>query len=440
MRPSLLTLLLAGVLATSTAAQKPNVLVIISDDAGYGDFSFQGGSRFPTPNIDSLARDGVRFSEGYVTASVCSPSRAGLLSGRYQQRFGHEFNIPPAYSEVNGLPTTETLLPAVMKAAGYRTIGLGKWHLGYADHFHPMSRGFTDWYGFLQGARSYWPMKGTRLNRLLNGREPVKETFKYMTDELGRKAAEYIHSSKKPFFLYLSFNAVHTPMHAKKDDLSKVEGITGKRRKALSAMTRSMDDAVGVVLKALRDAKKEKNTLVFFVNDNGGATSNGSRNGKLRGHKGTPYEGGLRVPFLARFPGRIMPGTSFEHPVSTLDIFATALSVAGGVAPKKPLDGVNLLKHLGQEKLAAPHDHLFWRQGENFAVRAGDWKLLKYGGKKKTLQTKAPVLFNIKTDPSETTDLSSTEPERKKALLAAYKKWNRQLTEPRWRGLRRKKK
>lgn len=430
-----------GVNAQETPQQKPNVIVIISDDAGYGDFSFQGGKEFPTPHIDSLARDGVRFSEGYVTASVCSPSRAGLITGRYQQRFGHEFNIPPVYSETNGLPLDEVMLPALLKKVGYQTIGLGKWHLGYADHFHPMSRGFTDWYGFLQGARKYFPMEGSRLNRLLDGRKPIKETFEYLTDELGRKAAEYVRNAEGPFFMYLSFNAVHTPMHAKDSDLEKVTGIKGKRRKILSAMTRSMDDAVGVVLKSLKETEKEANTLVFFVNDNGGATSNSSRNGTLKGHKGTPFEGGIRVPFLARFPDRITKGSVFNHPVSTLDIFATALAVAGGKKPEKALDGVDLLPYLKDGVQAkAPHEYLFWKKRPNWAVRSGDWKLVYYGGKKSALQMDAPALYNIAKDPSEKTDCSETEPKRKKELLAAYNEWSKQHTPSRWGGTARRQK
>jgi arylsulfatase A-like enzyme len=276
-------------------------------------------------------------------------------------------------------------------------------------------------------------MKGNRLNRLLNNRKPVKEEFEYMTDELGRKAAEYIRGSKRPFFMYLSFNAVHTPMHAKDGVLEKVTGLQGKRRRILSAMTRSMDDAVGVVLSALKETKKDANTLVFFVNDNGGATSNASRNGKLKGHKGTPFEGGIRVPFLARFPGRIPKGSVYKKPVSTMDIFSTAIAVAGANPPDKPLDGVNLMPFVSKEGLpSAPHKHLFWKQGDNWAVRSGEWKLVYYGGKKKALKLQAPALYNLAKDIGETTDCSEAAPERKKALSSAYKKWSRELTAPKW--------
>ena len=161
-----------------------NVVLIVSDDAGYADFSMHGSPNFPTPNIDRIAKEGVRFSQGYVTASVCSPSRAGIMTGRHQQRFGHHHNIPPKYSEENGLPVEEVTFADLMRARGYRTIALGKWHLGYAPHFHPLSRGFDDYHGFLQGARKYFPIKGNRLNRLLRNRDPVKENFEYMTDEL----------------------------------------------------------------------------------------------------------------------------------------------------------------------------------------------------------------------------------------------------------------
>ncbi|MFO1522737.1 MAG: sulfatase-like hydrolase/transferase [Kiritimatiellia bacterium] len=202
--------------APAPAADRPNIVVLLSDDAGYHEFSMQGSKTIPTPRIDSIAKSGVYFSNGYVSGCVCSPTRAGLLTGRYQQRFGHEFNIPPVYSETNGLSLDETTLPAVLQPAGYRTIAIGKWHLGYAPKFHPLERGFTDYYGFLQGARSYVPLpKASRLNQLLRDRKPVPEKFDYLTDHLASEAAEYIAKNKdRPFFLYLAFNATHGPHQA----------------------------------------------------------------------------------------------------------------------------------------------------------------------------------------------------------------------------------
>ena len=415
----------------------PNIVIILSDDAGYADFSMHGSESVPTPRIDSIAREGVLCSNGYVSASVCSPSRAGLMTGRYQQRFGHETNIPPRFSETNGLPITETTIADVMKSGGYRTIGLGKWHLGYADHFHPMSRGFTDWYGFLQGARSFWAMEGTRLNRLLHDRKPVKESFDYMTDELGRQAAEYIkQTTGKPFFLYLAFNAVHTPMHATKQDLAAVQGQHKPRRKKLIAMTMALDRAVGQVLDALDEQGLTKDTLVVFINDNGGATNNASRNTPLRGTKGTPFEGGHRIPFALRWPGVLPAAKVYHHPVSTLDLLPTASSAAGlNPECKNKWDGVDLLPYLKGNQSGRPHETLYWRLGTAWAIRHRDMKLVyqkKTNRKTKEAIEIGPLLFDLAIDPGETCDLAKDRPEEVQRLNALYQAWEKELAKPLW--------
>jgi len=409
------------------ASRRPNVVVIVSDDAGFADFSFQGSEQVPTPHLDALAARGVRFTSGYVTAAVCSPSRAGLLTGRYQQRFGHETNIPPRYSESNGLPVEELLLSDLLREQGYRTIALGKWHLGYAPQFHPLSRGFDDYWGFLQGARSYWSIEGTRLNRLLRDREPVPESFEYMTDALGQEAAAYIEAHReRPFFLYLAFNAVHTPMHADPGVLEELAGIEPPRRQKLVAMTISLDRAVGRVLDTLREHDLERDTLVVFVNDNGGATNNASINAPLRGTKGTPYEGGLRVPFLMSWPGRLPEGVDYDLPVSTLDVLPTALAAAGRSTPApRPLDGVDLLPFLTGSVEGRPHDLLLWRLKGDRAVRDGDWKLVLRGDGD-------PMLFDLAADPAESRDLADEQPQRVAELLAELTAWEAELAEPRW--------
>lgn len=407
----------------------PNIIVIVSDDAGYADFSFHGSGEVKTPHLKAMAERGVRFRQGYVTASVCSPSRAGLLTGRYQQRFGHEKNIPPKFSEVNGLPLEETTIARVLQGLGYVTIGLGKWHLGYADHFHPLSRGFDHFYGFLQGARSYWPIKGNRLNRLLRDRTPLAEEFDYLTDELGREAAGYIEQfAQRRFFLYLSFNAVHTPMHVPEEGLNLLPEQSNFKRRKLLAMTEAMDRAIGLVLQELQDCKIEEETLVFFVNDNGGATNNASKNGPLRGTKGTPFEGGIRIPFLAQWPGTLPSGMVYDNPVSTLDIFATALGVqADRVELMYPLDGVDLLPFLLAERVSAerPHNTLCWRRKRNWAVRQGDWKLVYY-------EKQGLMLFDLRVDTGEQVDLKNEHPEQVKFLKESYAAWEKKMTSAKW--------
>ena len=407
----------------------PNVVIIVSDDAGYADFSLNGSAHFPTPHIDSIAKNGVRFSQGYVSASVCSPSRAGLLTGRYQQRFGHHLNIPPKYSETNGLPVEESTLADALKAQGYRTIALGKWHLGYAPNFHPLSRGFDEYYGFLQGARSYLALKkGTRLNQLLRDREPIPEEFDYMTDSLGEEAAAYIDThAKAPFFMYLCFNAVHTPLHATKEKLGKASPDLSEKRKKLAAMTMSLDDAVGNVLAALNRNEITDDTIVVFINDNGGQTRSGCLNAPLRGRKGQPYEGGIRVPFVAQWPGHWPAGMVYDHPVSALDLFPTALSAAGGdaSAQEKPLDGVDLGPYLVSKEDALPHKTLFWQRRDNFAVRDGDWKLVQEKGG-------ALELYDIAQDPSESKNLAAENPEVVARLKGLYEAWKATHEEPRW--------
>ena len=422
-----------GPAAAPAASQRPNIVVLVSDDAGYADFSFHGSRDIATPHLDAIRRGGVLCQSGYVTASVCSPSRAGLLTGRYQQRFGHEFNIPPKYSETNGLPLSEIMLPAVLRKQGYRTIGLGKWHLGYAPKFHPQNRGFDDFFGFLQGARSYFPLHPpTRLNRLLKDRQPVPEQFGYLTQELAARAAAYIAShAQQPFFMYLSFNAVHTPMQATPELLARVPSeISQPRRRKLVAMTLGLDDAIGTVTAALHKHKLDQNTLLFFVNDNGGARTNASSNRPLRGRKGSPFEGGIRVPFLVRWPARIPANSIYTLPVSTLDIFATAISAAGHQGPTpNPLDGVDLAPFLAGDKEGRPHQRLYWRKGTNRAIRDGDWKLLHYRGG-------PPRLFDLAKDPAEQHEISSKHPQRVAELSAHLATWNQSLVAPRWQGLR----
>jgi arylsulfatase A-like enzyme len=433
-----------------SAARKPNIVILLADDLGYADVGFHGCADVPTPNLDALARGGVRFTNGYVTGPYCSPTRAGLMTGRYQQRFGHEFNPSLQESRASGagLPLTETTLADRLKAAGYRTAMFGKWHLGANEKQHPLSRGFDEFHGFLDGEHSYLEPTEKVDSHVLDGRTPVKE-MKYLTEELADRAEAFIKRQQaQPFFLYLPFNAVHTPMHATEQYLKRFEQIADPRRRAYAAMLAAMDDAVGRVMAALRAAKLEEDTLIFFFSDNGGPTMptttvNASINRPLRGSKRQTYEGGIRVPFVIQWKGRLPAGKVFEQPVIQLDVLPTALAAAGvAVKPAWKLDGVNLLPYLTGKQKRAPHETLYWRMGGMMAIRRGDWKLVKTreGRLETNVETlndlSDAALYNLAEDIGEQTDLAAKHPEKVRELTAAWRAWNQQLATPLW-GMRR---
>ena len=429
---------LASSLSAAESARKPNILFIVGDDMGYADVGFQGCKDIPTPNLDALAKSGVRFTNGYVSGPYCSPTRAGLLTGRYQQRFGHEFN--PGGGVTQGLPTSETTIANRLKAVGYATGLVGKWHLGAAPEMRPPQRGFDEFFGFLGGAHSYFDVAG-----ILRGDEPVKE-LDYTTDAFGREAVAFIERHKaESWFLYLAFNAVHTPMDATDDRLAKFPRVTDQRRRTYDAMMLAMDEAIGKVRKKLADSGQEQNTLVVFISDNGGPTMpgvtvNGARNDPLRGSKRTTLEGGIRVPFIVSWAGRVKPGV-FDRPAIQLDLTATALAAAGvDVKPEWKLDGVNLLPFLSAGKTGAPHDALYWRLGEQMAIRMGDYKLVRYDTNADTLTgarrqpVSAAKLYNLAVDIGETKDLASAQPGKVMELQAKWDAWNATLVKPLWGG------
>ena len=446
--------------AMSMAAEdrKPNIVLIVADDLGYADLGFQGVDDIPTPNLDALAARGVRFSNGYVSGTWCSPTRAGLLTGRYQQRFGvrgHE-GTPDL-----GLSLEETTLADRLRAAGYATGAIGKWHLGTQPEFHPLERGFDEFFGFLGGAHNFvpdvpmiifpdrdgrgedlglleeWRAQGNR--QILRGREPAAEE-EYLTDAFGREAVSFIQRHESvPFFLYLSFNAVHTPMQATGDRLEKFQTTDDPVRRIYNAMTLAMDEAVGAVFEQLRRSGVEQDTLVFFISDNGGPTVlrfayNASDNTPLRGSKGTTLEGGIRVPFVVSWPRGLPAGTRYDEPAIQLDFLPTALAAAGvPIEVEWELDGVNLLPYLRGEASGRPHDVLFWRSIRQMAVRSGDWKLVTYQAKidagdiprDDPLDQVTPHrLYHLGRDIGETEDLSSQEPERVTELLSHWTDWN----------------
>lgn len=434
---TLLPLILLGCQSTGPVphvppAVQPNVVLILTDDAGYADFGFTGCSDFATPNIDRIAAEGVTCTNGYVTASVCCPSRAGLMTGRYQQRFGHEVNLLAGTQQyaTEGLPIGEQTIADRMGKQGYVTGALGKWHLGVADGFHPMDRGFDEYYGCLSGSRSYWAYdevpkhnRGLMRNRAVIDPEP--EDY-YFTDALSDEAVDFIERhADEPFLLYVSYTAVHTPMHAKQEVLEQHADITSVRRRKLAAMTTSLDDGVGRILESLKAEGLEKDTIVIFVNDNGGATNNASSNGVYRGMKGSKWEGGIRIPYAMRWPGTLPAGAIFDHPVSTLDIVPTAVAAAGGRIDPAAVDGVDLVPAMTDPLIGAPHERLFWRRSVASAMREGDWKIIE-------VQGNPILLFNLADDPSETTNRAADYPDRVAAMQSALHAWDAELAEPRW--------
>lgn len=429
----------AGAAHTADKARRPNVVILLADDLGYADVGFQGCKDIPTPHLDGLAKSGIRCTNGYVSGPYCSPTRAGLMTGRYQTRFGHEFN-PGGKGADLGLPLSETTIADRFQAHGYATGWVGKWHLGEAAKFHAQKRGFKESFGFLGGAHAYFPEKGAPIFR---GTDAVPEK-EYLTDAFAREAVAFIDRNKsQPFFLYLAFNAVHTPMQATEERLKKFPSIADKTRRTYAAMTLAMDEAIGQVLDKLRAEKLEEDTLIFFFSDNGGPTMpgttiNGSSNAPLRGSKRTTLEGGIRVPFVVAWKGKLPSGKTYAQPIIQLDVLPTALAAAGVEAQADwKLDGVNLLPYLESKNTAAPHDILYWRFGGQLAIRQGDWKLVAYdpaadGNAKKKGGATPLKLYHLAQDIGEANDLAAKHPDKFKDLEGAWQKWNAQLVKPLW--------
>ncbi|MBL9116512.1 MAG: sulfatase [Verrucomicrobiaceae bacterium] len=422
-----------------TAAERPNVLIIVADDLGYNDVGFNGGKDIATPHLDKLAARSVRCTNGYVSHPFCSPTRAGLLTGRYQHRFGHENN--PAWlpqSTKDGLPIDQITLPQLLKRAGYATGHVGKWHLGAHPQFHPMKRGFDESFAALGGGHLYFADgKGGEEYKIPLNRNGVDEPQRgYLTDQFGDEAAAYVqrHADGKPWMLYLAFNAPHTPLQAPENWLAKFADITDKNRRTYAAMVACMDDNIGKVLSALETTKQSENTLVTFVSDNGGPhlarKGNGmtdfADNSPLRGCKGDVYDGGIRVPFLVSWPAKLKPSV-YSQPVIALDFFATSVSVASGEMPTdRAMDGVNLIPYLAGEKNEAPHKILFWRSGGLnglHGARMGDWKYVAAAGK-------APELYDLASDIGETKNLASEKPDVLKKLQDAVAEWEKGTVPP----------
>ncbi len=433
----------SGQTALAPKVQPPNIVVILTDDQGYADVGFHGSKDIRTPNIDRIANNGVVCTEGYVSYAVCGPSRAGLLTGRYQDRFGFGRNPLMAPNDpAMGLPLTEETIADLLKKANYSTAVMGKWHLGAHPTLHPNRRGFDEFYGFLSGGHQYFPENLTLKDlsevkaqfdayrtKLLHNTKRVEEK-EYLTDALSREAIRFIRKKKdSPFFLYLAYNAPHAPLQATEKYLSRYPEIKDPRRRTYAAMVSAVDDGVGGILNTLEELKIDRNTIVFFLSDNGGPTpDNASSNAPLRGKKSDFFEGGIRVPFAVQWPGKIPAGTRYNNPVISLDIFATAAALAN-VQPKNELDGVNLMPFLTGQNKGFPHDYLYWRNfdQQKWAVRSRNEKMIT--------QPNTDFLFQIKADIGEKNNLAEKDSKTLNGLKSKAIQWNRKLLDPAFLGL-----
>ena len=450
MKKLLLLLMLLTSHVSSKEIAQPNVLLIFVDDLGYCDTELYGCDKVPTPNIKRLADQGVLFTDGYVSSPVCSQSRAGLLTGRHQQRFGHEYLPGPE----DGLPLSEVTLADVLKDAGYVTSIVGKWHLGDAKQFSPLRRGFDEFFGLTPGAVNYLDpsQKNSRSVRwsieednfvsappdswvnqpapktpyvLLKGMTEVSES-EYLTEAFTREAVRFIENNKnQPFFLYLPHFAVHGPLQVTQKYYDRFPTIEDEATRIYAAMTSALDDSIGAVMDKIEDLGLEKNTLIIFASDNGAGFAGYSNNSPLRKGKHTMFEGGVRVPFAMKWPEKIPIGVTYNKPISSLDVFPTVVAAVKGKLPQETiLDGVNLLPYLDGSNTAAPHKNFFWRSGEIWASRQAEWKLIYAGNRY--------WLYNLSDDIGETINLAESNKDLVDQIKASYDNWNMKNIDPLW--------
>ena len=447
--PAVIVVLACILTSCATEPAPPNIVLILADDLGYCDSELYGCDTIPTPNINRIADEGVLFTAGYVTSPVCSPSRAGLMTGRYQQRYGHEF-LPS--NDAVGLPLDETTLADALRHAGYRTGLVGKWHLGDAEEFNPIHRGFDEFFGVVGWGSDFidptsdevkWSRPGQEAWKApasipaehwdLRGPNPVMrgtlvvEEGEYLTDAFTREAVAFIDDhGGRPFFLYLPYTAVHQPLQVTSKYYDRFAHMDDESARIFAAMASSMDDGVGSVLEALERNGLQENTMVIFLSDNGAGVADYCSNEPLRLGKQTLFEGGVRVPFIMKWPGQISAGMTYDHPVSALDIFPTAVAAAGHAEPStdRPGDGVDLVPYLNGSIDGRPHDTLYWRSGPNWAIREGDWKLIHAGDRY--------WLYDLSVDIGEQTDLAAERPEIVEKLKNVFDRWNSEMIDPLW--------
>ncbi|MCG9972550.1 sulfatase-like hydrolase/transferase [Christiangramia crocea] len=442
-------LLIIFLLFTSTHTaqpnEKPNVVFILTDDLGYKDVGFNGCEDIATPNIDRIASNGVKFTNGYVSYPVCGPSRAGLITGRYQDRFGFSKNPLFAPKDPNmGLPLSEQTIPEYLDKSGYHSLAVGKWHFGAHPVFHPLNRGFDEFFGFLGGGHRYFPEEWTVKNieeakketseyrtRLLHNHTRVDET-EYLTDALSRETVSFIdRNADRPFFIYLAYNAPHLPLQATEKYLKRYAHIKNRKRRIYAAMISAVDDGIGLVLNKLEEKGISENTIVIFMSDNGGPEhKNASENDPLKGGKGSLNEGGVRVPFAMQWPAKIKKGMVYTKPIISLDIFG---SIVGNISPEistqNPIDGVDLIPFLTGKKAGKPHAKLYWRKyiQEGKGMRSDNHKLVIKGSQN--------ALYDLENDINETHNIKNKNPEKYNEMLTEWSKWQSQLKEPAFLGL-----
>lgn len=432
--------------------ERPNILVILCDDLGYADVGFNGATDILTPELDALANESIVCTSAYVAHPFCGPSRAALLTGRYPHNIGTPFNLRANSSALDaddmGVPVNATYMSKALQEAGYYTGIVGKWHLGSAPKFHPNKRGFDDFYGFLGGGHDYFPEQYQAIYEKQtkdgkndirdyifplehNGKE-VKES-EYLTDAFSREAIRFTKDAKakkKPFFMYLSYNAPHVPLQAKAEDLAKFEVIGDKERQTYAAMVYAVDRGVGEIVKALKANGQYENTVIVFLSDNGGNTDHGANNYPLKGRKGDTWEGGFRVPMFVHWPKNISEGQRYDHPITSLDLYPTFLGLAkSDAATNRKLDGKDIMDDL----LAGTDvykDQMIYtlrhRHGYNdVGARQGDWKITRMGNEPWRLH-------NIKTDIGEKKNLGGRYPERLEKMVSETQKWTEGFMTPLW--------
>ncbi|WP_445738275.1 sulfatase-like hydrolase/transferase [Mariniflexile sp.] len=433
-------------LITNRTNGSPNIIIILADDLGYNDVGFNGCKDIPTPNIDKIASQGVMFTNAYVSYAVCGPSRAGLITGRYQDRFG--FGRNPLFAPNDpkmGLPLEEETLAEALKKANYKSIALGKWHLGAHETLRPLKRGFDDFYGFLSGGHQYFPKNWTLANeyevkeqydayktKLLRNNERVEEN-EYLTDALSRETVNYIEKYKdEPIFMYLAYNAPHGPLQATEKYLNRFPYIKDEKRKTYAAMVSALDDGVGSVLDKLEELGLTENTIICFLSDNGGPEKvNASDNGILRGGKGDVFEGGIHVPFAMKWPREIPAGVVYNAPIISLDIFATAVANTSTPIPtKNAIDGVDLIPYITGKSKNNPHNYFFWRKFDT-----NDYAARNDVGNKIVVQKEKNMLFDLRNDISEKNNLIDKNPETFKQVQNAYDIWKSHMIDPIFMGL-----